>query len=156
MVVTFRGEQDPTPVAVAMSADMSALQVSQMEKNRDKIFATNKDGTSAKASVKKRGKDSTLSVRGRLTEDVTDTILAMKDDLSSVTIESSLNWLRGYSNAGVRKAAAELLVAKFDAFANEDQVDVEVNADYYSESEDSDEEEDKQVAPTATDEPSDA
>jgi len=135
-------EEEPITLARSMTRSMGEDDVSAMKKIRDKYFAQRIDAKVAGTKKGVRGsrgnRDPTARALGTITVEIEAIIRDMDEAVSEETISASLNWLRGFANFDVRKAAAQLLTARFDAFADEEDIDVEVNAEYYAESDDPD------------------
>jgi len=135
---------DATRIARAMANIMTSADGPDLKRIKEQYFATatGEDRlTTGSGGKQKRGRrDPTTVARGVVTDEML-TLLNSMEKVSPPTLEASISWVRGFSNAKVRIAAAEMLVARFDAFADEDPIDVKKNADYYSDSDEEEEEE---------------
>lgn len=129
--------EDPTPLAISMTRAMVNEDETGLKKAREKFFATKLEDErkTAKAALRKRGnRDPTMNARGTITAEIEATIRELDEAVAEETIKASLDWLRSFSHPEVRKATAQLLAARFDAYADEENIDVEVNAAYYNDS----------------------
>jgi hypothetical protein len=128
--------EDPSSLARSMTRQMVEDDTYGLKRTKEKFFATksDEDKSKAKVALRKRGRDPTTNARGIVTTEIESIIREMDEAIAEETIKASLDWLRNFANTDVRKAAAQLLAARFDAYADEETVDVEVNAAYYNDS----------------------
>jgi len=131
--------EDTTRIARAMAEASASADAPDFKKIKEQYFAAGtgegKLSTISGGKQKRGRRDPTTVARGVVTDEILALLNTMKDVVSTSTLEASISWVRGFSNAKVRYAAAEMLTARFDAYADEDPIDVEKNADYYSDSE---------------------